>query len=259
LGIDFTDRELIQMISRFLWPLFRIGAFLMVLPLFGTQLVAQRVRVGLAILITLLVMPLLPPMPIIDLLSLQTYLIIAEQIVLGVILAFLVQMLFQIFVLTGQMIAMQMGLGFASMVDPSNGVSVTILSSFYLMLTSLLFFASNVHLVIIEILVQGFYALPVDTQWHSVDSYFHLVSLGSWMFASALFIAIPAVTAILIINFSFGVVTRAAPQMNIFVLGFPFTMLMGLLIIWISLTGFMPQYQAIVSECLTILKGMITV
>jgi flagellar biosynthetic protein FliR len=126
------------------------------------------------------------------------------------------------------------------------------------MLTSLLFFASNGHLVIIEILIQGFYVLPVAVEWQSMDRYFHLVSVGSWMFASALFIALPAVTAILIINFSFGVITRAAPQMNVFTLGFPFTMMMGLFIVWISLTGFLPQYQSIVSECLIMLRAMVT-
>lgn len=259
MGIEFTDRELMILLSRFLWPLFRIGAFLMVLPLLGTRLVTRRIRVGLAVLITFLVVPLLPPMPIVDLLSLQTYLIVAEQIAIGVMLAFLVQILFQIFVLTGRMISMQMGLGMAAMMDPVNGIQVSILSSFYLMLTSLLFFASNGHLVVIEVLIESFYAIPIALEWRSVDSYFFLVSLGSWMFASALFIAIPAVTAILIINFSFGVMTRAAPQMNIFALGFPFTMMMGLVIIWVSLSGFLPQYQAIVSECLQMLRGMITV
>lgn len=259
MGIEFTDRELIILVSRFLWPLFRIGAFLMVLPLVGIQLVPRRIRIGLAVLITLLVMPLLPEMPIVDLLSLETYLIIAEQITIGVILAFVVQLFFQIFVLTGQLTAMQMGLGMAAMVDPANGIRVTILSSFYVMLSSLLFFAINGHLVVIEVLIESFHAMPVAIEWHSVDSYFHLVSLASWMFASGLFIAIPAVTAILIINFSFGVMTRAAPQMNIFTLGFPFTMIMGLVIVWVSLSGFLPMYQSIVSECLAILRGMITV
>jgi flagellar biosynthetic protein FliR len=150
---------------------------------------------------------------------------------------------------------MQMGLGFASMVDPSNGIFVAIISQFYLTLTTLIFLAMNGHLVAVEVLIESFTVLPVSTEWQ-LGQFFDVARAGTWMFASALFVALPAVTAILIVNFAFGIMTRAAPQLNIFSLGFPFTMLIGLTIMWIGLSGFLPQYQRLVAECLLMIKTM---
>ncbi len=256
MGMEFTESQLIAMISGFLWPFFRIGAFFMVLPIFGTRLVSAYIRVGLASWLTIAIMPSLPAMPSVDLFSVGSFVVAAEQILIGVSMAFLVQILFQIFILAGQMIAMQMGLGFASMIDPGNGVSVAIISQFYLMLTTLVFLAMNGHLVAIEVMVESFRILPVSIEWHFDNIAFQIVSAGSWLFASAVFVALPAVTAILIINFAFGIMTRAAPQLNIFSLGFPFTMLMGLTIMWIGLSGFLPRYQSLVSECLILLNNL---
>jgi len=255
MGIEFGEAQLLAYVSSFLWPLFRIGAFLMVMPIIGTRLVSMRIRVGLATLLAVLVSQNLTDVPVVDLLSLQAWIITAEQILIGVSMAFLIQILFQIFILAGQMIAMQMGLGFASMVDPGNGVSVAIVSQFYLMLTTLMFMAMNGHLIAFEVLVESFYVLPISTEWR-FQGMIEVAQVGTWLFASAVFVALPAVTAILIINFAFGVMTRAAPQLNVFSLGFPFTMLMGLIIMWIGLTGFLPQYQSLVSEGLFMLRDI---
>ena len=107
-------------------------------------------------------------------------------------------------------------------------------------------------------MAQSFFALPVSTEWQFYGA-FEIAKLGTWLFSSALFVALPAVTAILIINFAFGVMTRAAPQLNIFSLGFPFTMLMGLLIMWLGLSGFLPQYQLLVSESLLLIKNLYSI
>tara|TARA_R110002072_G_scaffold31735_18_gene97739 strand:- start:57552 stop:58328 length:777 start_codon:yes stop_codon:yes gene_type:complete len=252
---DFTELELLGHMSSFLWPLMRVSGFMLVMPIFGTRVVSAYIRVGLASLIALIVAPTLPPMPEVDLLSVQAYVIAAEQLLIGISMAFIVVVLFQIFILAGQMIAMQMGLGFASMIDPSNGVLVAIVSQLYLMLTTLIFLAMNGHLVAIEVLIESFSVLPVSKEWQ-LGVFFDVARAGTWMFASALFVALPAVTAILIINFAFGIMTRAAPQLNIFSLGFPFTMLCGLTIMWIGLSGFLPQYHRLVSECLYLIKNM---
>ncbi|MBL4681173.1 MAG: flagellar type III secretion system protein FliR [Pseudomonadales bacterium] len=255
--MNINEAQMMLWLSNFLWPFIRISGFFLVMPVIGSRLVSPYVRAGLVTLITFTVMPTLPPMPQVDLLSVQTYVIAAEQLVIGISMAFLIQILFQIFILAGQMIAMQMGLGFASMVDPANGVTVAIISQFYLMLTTLVFMAMNGHLVAIEVLVESFRILPVSAEWQ-FNGIYHIAASGSWLFASALFVALPAVTAILIINFAFGIMTRAAPQLNVFSLGFPFTMLMGLIILWLGLSGFLPQYNTLVSECLSLLKNIYT-
>ena len=135
----FDPADLISWLVQLILPFFRIAAFLMVVPVFGNQLVAVRVRLLLALSAAVLIFPLLPTLPVIDPLSLAMFLLIVEQLVIGAVLGFLVQLFFHIFVLAGQMVAMQMGLGFASMVDPTNGVSVAVVSQFYVLLVTLLF------------------------------------------------------------------------------------------------------------------------
>jgi flagellar biosynthetic protein FliR len=252
---DFTEAELMAHLSSFLWPLIRISGFMLVVPIFGTRVISPYIRIGLTSLLAILVAPQLPPMPEVDMISIAAYVMAAEQLLIGISMAFIVLVMFQVFILAGQMIAMQMGLGFASMVDPSNGIFVAIISQFYLTLTTLIFLAMNGHLVAVEVLIESFTVLPVSTEWQ-LGQFFDVARAGTWMFASALFVALPAVTAILIVNFAFGIMTRAAPQLNIFSLGFPFTMLIGLTIMWIGLSGFLPQYQRLVAECLLMIKTM---
>jgi len=182
----------------------------MAVPVFGTQMVPPRVRVGLGLLTTLIIVPLLPEMPAYDPLSLQAIPIILHQILIGIALGFLMQMFFHVFVLGGQMMAMQMALGMASMVDPANGISVTILAQFYLMLITLVFMAMNGHLVMLEVLIESFTLVPIGGGGLAINSYWDIASWGSWMFMSGLLLALPAVTALLIVNFAFGVMTRAA-------------------------------------------------
>ena len=108
-----------QWVGQHLWPLFRLASFMMVIPFIGTQLVPARVRLGLALIITILVVPMIPPVPQVDAFSADGVVITLQQILIGVGMGFALTALFQLFVVAGQMIAMQMGLGFASMVDPA--------------------------------------------------------------------------------------------------------------------------------------------
>ncbi len=247
--------ELLYWLAQLLLPFFRIAAFFMVVPIFGNQLVALRVRVLFALTTAIALFPILPAVPEIDPLSLAMVLGVLEQIVVGATLGFLLQIFFHIFVLAGQMIAMQMGLGFASMIDPTNGVSVAVVSQFYVLLVTLLFLAFNGHLVLIDVLVEGFAAIPIGSGGMSQSVMWQLASAGGWMMASALLLALPAVTAILIVNFAFGVMTRAAPQLNIFSLGFPFTLMFGIFILWVALSGFLPQYERLSAEVFAQLRS----
>lgn len=239
---DIGLLQIEQMVGMYLWPLFRIASFFMVVPLFGSNLVNQRARLGLSLAVTLVVVPVLPAMPAFHGMSVESYLIIAQQILIGAGLGFVIQILFQVFILGAQMIAMQMGLGFASATDPVNGVSVVILGQMYLTLVMLLFILMDGHLVLIDVLVRSFIHIPVGFEGLGSGGYWRLAMSGTWLFSSALLMALPAVTALLVINFAFGIMTRAAPQLNIFAIGFPFTMLMGLFIVWASQSGFLTQY-----------------
>ena len=256
--IDIPVEQLTAWVSGFLWPLFRITAFFMFLPIISSQLVPARVRMGLAVLITLIIAPLLPAMPTFDGLSLTTFLLIGQQLLIGFSMAFIFQMFFQIFVLAGQMIAMQMGLGFASLSDPVNGVSVVVLGQFYLMLTMLMFICMNGHLVIIEVFIESFKTMPVAIESFDRGIFMQLVTWAVWMFASALMIALPAVCALLVVNFAFGIMNRAAPQLNVFALGFPVSMLVGLVIVFVTLSRFVPQFDQLAEQSLMMMRSLMT-
>ena len=159
--LELTNAQIGGWLGQFLLPLFRIASMLMVMPVIGTQLVPVRVRLYLALAICVVLAPTLPPMPQVDSVSLQSMLLVGEQVLIGVMFGFMLQLYFHLFTVAGQIIAVQMGLGFASMVDPSNGVSVPVLGQFLLMLVTLLFLAMNGHLVVLEVLAESFVTLPV--------------------------------------------------------------------------------------------------
>lgn len=244
-------------LGSFLWPFFRIGAFLLAAPVVGTQLVPARVRILLASLLAAAIAPQLAINVQIDALSSAAFVLIAQQLLIGLAMGFVLQVLFQLFVVAGQIMAMQMGLGFASMVDPSNGVSVPVVSQFHLMLITLLFLAMNGHLVMIEVLVESFYMLPVGNGFMTNNALWELAGWASWMFASALLMALPAIASLLIINCSMGVVTRAAPQLNIFAVGFPSMLIIGLGILWVMAGGYLHLFDQFTRQALDMMSVLI--
>ena len=220
----------------------------MVLPLFGTRLVTQRVRLLLAAFTALVITPVLPPMPVIEAVGLQTMIIIAQQLLIGIAFGFAVEVLMQVFILSGQMVAMQTGLGMAQMVDPSNGINVAVVAQWFLIFVNLLFISLNGHLVAIEILADSFFTIPIGYGTLSTNIIMEIVRMAHWMFAAAVVLALPAVTAMLVVNIAFGVMARLAPQLNIFAVGFPITMMLGLIILWITFSGYGNQFQGLLSE-----------
>jgi len=235
-----TDVQIASWASHFLWPLFRIAGFFAVAPIFGARTVPLRVRAAFTFVMTFMIVPVLPNMPNVEAISVLNILIIAQQVSIGITLGLVLQMLFQMFVLTGQTISMQAGLGFASMIDPSNGISIAVLSQWYLTLVTLLFLAINGHLVVIEVLVDSFYMLPVGQGGISRDMWMQLANFLTWMFKASITISLPAITALLLVNLTFGILTRAAPQLNVFSLGFPITMLCGIGVIWLTFDNVLP-------------------
>ncbi|ARN75422.1 flagellar biosynthetic protein FliR [Oceanicoccus sagamiensis] len=244
--------------SSVLWPFFRIGGFFLAAPIFGTQLVPARTRIVLAFLVTMILVPNLPAMPEMDALSIPSFIIVAQQLLIGIAMGFSMQLLLQLFVVGGQIIAMHMALGFASMVDPSNGVTVTVLSQLHLMLVTLLFVSMNGHLAMIDVMVESFYALPVGGMFISDNMLMELAGRASWMFSSALLLALPAIASLMVINYSLGIVTRAAPQLNIFALGFPSMLIIGLIIIYIILQGYVPLFDRFTREALDLMAFLVT-
>lgn len=253
--VQITDQQILEFVGRFLWPFFRLGAMFMAMPLFGAKVVPARVRLTLAFAVTIVLMPLLPPMPVVNPLSIGSMLITLQQIIIGVGMGFSLQVFFQIFVLGGQIIAGKLGLGFASMNDPASGVSVPVIAQFYTIAVTLLFFAVDAHVVALEAIAASFYSIPIG-QSFDTEHLSMIIGLGSWMFNGAVLMSLPLLTALLIVNMAFGVMSKAAPQMNIFAVGFPMTLVFGLLLMWFSLISFLPNFYMFLDEALYFLQNL---
>ena len=253
--LELTDTQISTWVASFMLPLFRVAAVLMTMPVFGTSLLPQRIRLYFAVAITVVIAPGLPPMPPIEALDLSAFLLVGEQIIIGALFGFSLQLLFQAFVIAGQIVAIQMGLAFASMVDPANGVNTTVISQFLTMLVTLLFLAMNGHLVVFEVLTESFTTLPVGSGL-MVNHFWDLAGRLGWVLGAALLLVLPVITALLVINIAFGVMTRAAPQLNIFSIGFPMTLVLGMGIFWIGMADILSHYQSLASEALQWLREL---
>ncbi len=254
-GVD--ELEVGHWVARYIYPFARITGLLMVMPLIGTRMVSQRVRIILAMFITLVVTPVLPPMPPFEGVSLAAFIIILQQLLIGIVLGFVIEVLNQVFVIAGQLIAMQTGLGIATTVDPAQGASVVVVSQWFLFMVSLVFLSLNGHLVVIEVLIESFRTLPIGFTSFSAEQMGLLVEWTGWMFAAAVIISLPAMTALLVVNLAFGVMTRAAPQLNIFALGFPVTMIVGIFIIWLNMADMAVGYQNHMETLFEFLKKLV--
>ncbi|MBB6523461.1 flagellar biosynthetic protein FliR [Pseudoteredinibacter isoporae] len=253
-----TEQQILEFVGQYIWPLIRISGVLLAMPLIGARVVPARVRLALAFVLAVLVSPLLPPVPNdVPLLSLSMLNIGVQQLLIGLAMGFSLQVFMQIFVLAGQVIAGKLGLGFAAMNDPSTGVSVPLISQFYSITVTLLFFSVDAHLLVIEALAASFYSIPIGPTGLDRQALLMIVGLGSWMFSSSLVIALPLLTALLVVNLAFGVMSRAAPQMNVFAVGFPLTLVFGLLLMWLSLVSFLPNFNTFMYEALQFMQNLL--
>ena len=230
------------------WPFVRIGAMMMAAPVFGARMMPVRIRIIMAMAISVVTVPLMPPVPVVDPISFEAAGILFQQIIIGVAMGFIVQMVFQALVIAGEAIASTMGLGFARMVDPANGVQVPVISQFFVVMATLLFVILNGHLLLIQLVIRSFEILPIAESGLSGPGLKSVVNFGSQMFLGGLMIALPAVTALLIVNVSMGVITRAAPQLNIFAVGFPLMILLGFVFISATLPSIFSQFTQMLMD-----------
>lgn len=253
--LALTDTQISTWVASFILPLFRVTAVLMSMPVFGTTLVPGRVRLYLALAITVVIAPGLPPMPPVNALDLTALMLVVEQILIGALLGFSLQLFFQAFVVAGQIISIQMGMAFASMIDPTNGVNTAVIGQFLTMLVTLLFLAMNGHLVVFEVLTESFTTMPVGSAM-LINHFWDIAGKLGWVLGAAMLLVLPAITALLVVNIAFGVMTRAAPQLNIFSIGFPLTLVLGMVIFWVSLGDILNQYQPLATQALQLLRDM---
>jgi flagellar biosynthetic protein FliR len=246
--MHFTEAEILSWVGRFLWPMLRFGALMVSVPVFSSHGVPARVRLVIALALTALAMPALPAMPDIPLFSAPGLLAAAQQVFIGLLTGFVLQTAYAVVIYGGQNIAYAMGLGFASLIDPQTGVQVPVVAQLYLLLTTFIFLSMDGHLLVIQMLVDSFHWLPVEAGGPSRDALWTVLVWSGLVFSGGLLLSLPILIALLVVTLGFGVAARAAPQLNIFSVGFPVTLLLGLVLMWVTLPDLTRQIGGLLHE-----------
>ncbi len=246
-GLEISVDQINIWVGLVMWPLFRVAAVFSIMPVLGGGEVPARVRAALALLVTILLVPGMQVMPAVNPLSVNGMLITLQQLVIGFAIGLTVLMVFNAVTLAGENIAITMGLGFAMLNDPQNGVQVPTVSQFYLTFVTLIFLALDGHYSVLQLLSASFTLLPVGSDFGS-ESIWQLLGWAGVIFRGALAIALPALAAMLTVNLVMGVMTRAAPQLNLFSIGFPITMGIGFIAILLTLASVSQEFELKLDE-----------
>ncbi|MDB5777111.1 MAG: flagellar biosynthesis protein FliR [Herbaspirillum sp.] len=233
--IHVTTAQLYAWIGAFIWPLTRILGLIAIAPPFGGGSVPSRIKLMLGILIAILIAPNIPAPPAIDPMSLPALLLLTQQVIIGASMGMAVRMVFAAVEMAGQIISMTMGLSFAVFFDPSSQGQTAAVSQLLSYLATLIFLAVNGHLVLISVLSDSFTTLPISAQPMTTESLHQLVIWCGTIFSMGLQLAMPVVGALLVTNLSLGILSRSAPQLNLFGIGFPITLSAGFILIAVTL------------------------
>lgn len=245
--ISITSAQLDAWLAVLIYPLVRILAMLASAPVFGNKQVPARVKIGLSVLLAIIIAPTIGEMPPVAVGSPQGLLIMVQQIIIGITMGFSLRIIFTAVEMAGELIGLQMGLGFASFYDPMNASFTPIIARWLGMIAALAFLAMNGHLQILSALAESFRTLPIGSTM-SGSGYDGVARWGGSIFAYALQISLPVLAALLITNIALAILTRAAPQLNLFAVGFPITLSIGFFVLSMSMPYFVPLLDRLVQE-----------
>lgn len=246
--LTLTSAEINLWIASLLWPLTRILGMIASAPLFGHASVPTRVKVILGVLVAMIVAPNLPPVPSVEPTSWAGLLILVQELLVGLAMGFSMRLVFAAIEYAGELASSTMGFGFASFFDPATQGRSNAISQFMSMVATMAFLAVNAHLVLLAALTESFISLPISATPLSSVAPLELARLGSRIFSAGLQIALPILAALLIVNVALGILTRAAPQLNIFGIGFPITLGVGMLTISVVLPYLNTPIQNLFNE-----------
>ncbi len=247
--------EIVERFYAFLWPMLRISALLLAAPVFSLQSVTVRIRILLALALSVMVYPMFD-WPVIDPLSAPGLLEILNQLVIGVFMGLMLQIVTASVVVAGQAVSNAMGLSMASLIDPNLG-NVPVIAQFLLVLSTLIFVSLGGHAMLLAMVLESFSTLPVGRSLIDQVAYGQLVSWSSMIFLGAVLTALPVMVTLLFISIGLGVVTRAAPSLNIFSVGLPATIVAGFFVLMVSLSSIAGRIQWLWLQGLTQIRVMV--
>lgn len=244
--------EFQEYVQQLLWPLMRVSGVMLVAPVFGSAYVPIRIRALIAVVLTITMLPFARELPNAGSLSVEFFFVILRELAIGLSIGFVLRMVVDAAVIGGQALATTMGLHFATVIDPNQGGTPT-LSQFYVIVATLLLLATDAHLALVELVANSFTVLPIATAAWPVASAWATVVFAGTMFVGGLQLALPSIAAILMVNVAFGVISRAAPTLNLFAVGFPIAMIVGFVVTLISLQDLFPIWLQTVESAFSMM------
>ena len=245
--ISFSSAQLDAWLATLIFPLVRILAMISTSPVLGNKQVPKRIKVGLSVMLAIIIAPTIGEMPPVSIGSPQGLLIILQQVIIGVAMGFTMRLIFTAVEMAGELIGLQMGLGFASFYDPLNASYTPIVARWMGMIAALAFLVINGHLYMLSALAESFKTLPIGSMMAS-QGFYEVATWGGSIFAYALQISLPILAALLTTNIALGILTRAAPQLNLFAIGFPVTLAIGFFVLALSMPYFTPLLDRLIQE-----------
>lgn len=228
-----TLPQLAELLITVMWGMLRVTGVALIAPVLGSVMVPVRIRVLIGVALAVAMLPSLGEVPAYEPLSLPGVFAVVREIGIGMAMGFVLRLAIDAALIAGQVVSMGMGLAFATVVDPNSG-GVPLLGRFYVVIATLLLLASNAHLMLIEVLASSYSFMPIGSTGFGLPGVAAIAGFGAVMFAGAIHLALPSVIAILMVNISFGVISRAAPTLNLFAVGFPVAILMGFVVLVLS-------------------------
>ena len=235
--IALTEAQLVAWLSPMLWPFLRVLAVFTAAPIFSSKAFPIRARIALAFFIAFAAQPSLQGQPIISINGPEALGAVIQQVGIGLAIGFTVRLVFAAVELAGEVVGFQMGLNFAAFFDPSLNTQSSAVARFFGHMAAFLFVVMNGHLMVMMAVIKSFEAFPVDQNFLVALQQMKLYNLGSDLFATGLWIALPMVGMLMFANLALGIISRVAPQMNIYSIGFPITLSVGL----IGITATLPM------------------
>lgn len=233
--ITLSSVEINTWIAALLWPLSRILGLIAAAPLFGNAGVPARVKICLGVLLAMIIGPTIPALPAQDPMSLAGLLILVQEMLIGLGIGFSIRIVFAAVEMAGEISSLTMGLGFATFFDPQTRGRSSAISQFLALLATMAFLSVNGHLVLLSVLAESFISLPISAAPIHGRGFEQLANWGAKIFSAGMQLSLPIVAALLITNVALGILTRAAPQLNLFGIGFPITLGVGLTVIGLVL------------------------
>lgn len=255
--ISVSLDQLYGWINAFLWPLTRILAVMSTAPVFGENSLPARVKVGLAVLITLVIMPGLTDLPSVPPTSWQGLLIVLWQVLIGVSIGLTIRVIFYAVQAAGEIIGLQMGLAFATFIDPNTNANTSVLSRLFNLVTLLVFLAVDGHLIILAGLYYSFDLLPISAVPLGQNGLGEFITWGGQTLMLGLLMGLPLVTTLLTINLSMGILNRTTPQLSVFAVGFPLSLLAGLVMLTIVLPQTTPFLDRLFTQAFQALQRVL--